>query len=86
MEKAVVYFGTRNTYPEMNAAAKSLVRYNRDVHIYFLIEDAKFPDPDLPKDIITVKNVSRQKWIRKTSPNWDTDWSYMVLLREAAEV
>ena len=83
MEKAVVYCGTRNTYPEMAAACKSLLRFNKDVHVYFLIEDNKFPDPDLPTDLVTVKNVSKQKWIKPDGPNMGNMWSWMVLLRGA---
>ena len=79
--KAVVYAGTRNLYKEMVNAAKSLLRYNPNFQVYFLIEDDKFPIP-IPDCIETI-NVSKQQWIRENSPNYGNHWSYMVLLRPA---
>ena len=55
MNKIVAYCGTRNIYPDMEVAAKSLL-YNTPVdRIHFLIEDDSFPTK-LP-DIFTVQNV-----------------------------
>lgn len=79
--KAAVYTGTRNVYYDMLPAAKSLLS-NSDVEkIYFLIEDDEFP-VHLPKEI-TVANVSKQRWFKKTGPNYNNHWTYMVLLRAA---
>lgn len=49
--------------------------------VYLLIEDDKFPEV-LPECVKAV-NVSKQKYFRKTSPNYGCRWSYMVLLRAA---
>ena len=77
--RTAVYSGTRNLYPDMVTAAKSLTR-NSDVEkIYFLIEDDTFPEK-LPPHIETV-NVSGQKWFPKTGANYRTSFTYMSLLR-----
>ena len=41
--KAAVYSGTRNLYPDMVTAAKTLVKYSSVDKIYFLTEDDRFP-------------------------------------------
>lgn len=79
--KKAVYVGTRNMYPHMVTAAKSLLA-NSDVDkIYFLIEDDKFPEW-LPECIETI-NVSKQPYFKPTSPNFKLKWTYMTLLRAA---
>lgn len=65
----------------MVTAAKSLI-HNSDVEkVYFLIEDAVFPEP-LPPIIETV-NVSDQPFFRKDGPNYKNGWTYMVLMKLA---
>lgn len=77
--KTAVYSGTRNLYPAMVTAAKSLLA-NSDVDkIYFLIEDDEFPEW-LPPQIETV-NVSGQQYFPKTGANYLTNFTYMALLR-----
>lgn len=79
--KAAVYVGTRNMYPHMVTASKSLLA-NSDVDkIFFLIEDDKFPEY-LPDCIETI-NVSKQPYFKPTSPNFRLKWTYMTLLRAA---
>ena len=79
--RAAVYSGTRNLYPDMVTAAKSLI-HNSDVEkVYFLIEDDVFPVP-LPPIIETV-NVSDQPFFRKDGPNYKNGWTYMVLMKLA---
>lgn len=79
--RAAVYSGTRNLYPDMVTAAKSLIN-NSDVEkVYFLIEDDVFPVP-LPPIIETV-NVSDQPFFRKDGPNYKNGWTYMVLMKLA---
>jgi hypothetical protein len=41
--KAAVYCGTRNLYPDMITAAKSLLLHSDVDKIYFLTEDDNFP-------------------------------------------
>lgn len=79
--KAAVYTGTKNLYPEMVAAVKSIL-INSDVDIvYLLIEDDKFPVylPDCVKTI----NVKNQEFFKKDSPNMSTPYSYMAMMRAA---
>ena len=79
MMKAAVYSGTRNLYPHMVTAAKSLIANSGVEKIYFLIEDDKFPD-ELPPLIETV-NVSGQKWFPADGPNMKSQFTYMALVR-----
>lgn len=77
--KAAVYSGTRNLYPSMVTAAKSLLRNSSVEKIYFLIEDDEFPEW-LPPQIETI-NVSGQKFFPKSGINFQTHFTYMSLLR-----
>ena len=47
MMRAAVYSGSRNLYPHMVTAAKSLVANSSVEKIYFLIEDDKFRTEEL---------------------------------------
>ena len=77
--KAAVYSGTRNLYPDMVTAAKTLVKHSSVDKIYFLTEDDKFPEK-LP-DIIENINVSGQQFFPPRCANIKTSFSYMSLLR-----
>ena len=77
--KAAVYSGTRNLYPDMVTAAKTLLKHSSVDKIYFLIEDDKFPEK-LPKVIETI-NVSGQRFFPERGANFRTSFSYMSLLR-----
>lgn len=77
--KTAVYSGTRNLYPAMCTAAKSLLCNSSVDQIYFLIEDDKFPEK-LPKKIKTL-NVSGQSFFAPNSANCKTPFSYMAMLR-----
>ena len=79
IEKAAVYSGTRNLYPDMVTAAKSLVHNTSVEKIFFLIEDDEFPS-ELPPMIETM-NVSGQGFFPPKSANIKTKFSYMALLR-----
>ena len=79
--KAAVYMGTRNVYEDMIPAIKSLL-CNSDVdRVYMLIEDDKFGSY-LP-DCVNVVNVSKQRWFKKSGPNYKSKWTWMVLMRGA---
>lgn len=79
MDKIVAYCGTRNLYPVMETAAKSLL-YNTYIdNVYFFIEDDVFPTA-LPGVISTV-NVSDQQWFDRNGPNYNTSWTYMAYTR-----
>lgn len=77
--RAAVYSGTRNLYPGMVTAAKSLTRNSNVEKIYFLIEDDEFPE-QLPPHIETI-NVSNQVYFPKNGANFRTSFTYMSLLR-----
>ena len=77
--KTAVYSGTRNLYPDMVTAAKSLTANSSVDKIYFLIEDDTFPE-ELPSIIETV-NVRGQKYFPRKSANFNSPFSYMSLLR-----
>ena len=77
--KAAVYSGTRNLYPDMVTAAKTLVKHSSVEKIYFLIEDDTFPEK-LP-DIVETINVSGQQFFPQRGVNFRTPFSYMSLLR-----
>lgn len=79
--KAAVYMGTRNLYPLMVPAIKSLLHYSDVDKIYLMIEDDNFPYK-LPKEV-EVMNVSDQKFFRKDGPNMNCHWTYFVLMRAA---
>lgn len=80
-ERIAVYAGTRNLYPHMVTAAKSLLYHDGADHVFFLAEDDDI-GIDMPS-CITIRNVSNQTWFLPSSPNFNSHWSYMVLLRAA---
>ena len=77
--KAAVYSGTRNLYADMVTAAKSLIANSNVEKVFFLIEDDVFPY-ELP-ELIKTMNVSGQRFFAKGSANFQTDFTYMSLLR-----
>ena len=77
--RAAVYSGTRNLYPHMVVAAKSLAANSSVERIYFLIEDDKFPEA-LPPLVETI-NVSGQTWFPVDGPNAKTQFTYMAMIR-----
>ena len=79
--KTAVYTGTRNLYPDMIPAVKSLL-INSDVdRVYLLIEDDAFPEY-LPKCVKTI-NVSRQRYFQPYGANSKSEYTYMALMRAA---
>lgn len=79
--KHALYSGTSNLYPDMEAAAKSLIA-NSDVDVvWFLTEDDDM-GIELP-DICRTVNVSDQEFFPKYSPSMKTPFSYMSLMRAA---
>lgn len=77
--KVAVYSGSRNLYPDMVTAAKSLMFNSTVDKIYFLIEDDVFTE-ELPPQIQTI-NVSGQKFFPKNGANFRTSFTYMSLMR-----
>lgn len=79
--KAAVYTGTRNLYEAMVLAATSLLE-NSDVDkIYLLTEDNEFPHK-LPKKVENI-NVSGQTYFMEGGANWNSQFTYMAMMRAA---
>ena len=81
MRKVAAYCGTRNLYPHMLTAAKSLMMNSSIDKIYFLIQDDKFPF--LLPECIECINISNQTYFPPTGKNYNTSWTYMCLIRAA---
>lgn len=77
--REAVYSGSRNLYPHMATAAKSLIANSPVERVWFLIEDERFPI-EVP-DIIQAKDVSKQKFFPSTCANITTGYTYMSLMR-----
>ena len=77
--KVAVYTGSRNLYPDMIPAIKSMLMNGKPDLIYLLIEDDSFPYP-VP-DCVMIANVSGQEFFEKDSPNYQSPWSYMTMMR-----
>lgn len=79
--KVAVYTGTRNLYSDMLPALNSLLVHSDVDKIYLLIEDDTFPFP-LPPEVECI-NISHQTYFRADGPNFNSSWTYMVLIRAA---
>ena len=77
--REAVYSGTRNLYPHMETAAKSLIANSPVERVWLLIEDDEFPY-EMP-DMVEAIDVSGQQWFGAGSANIKTQFSYMSLLR-----
>lgn len=75
----VVYSGTRNLYPYMAAAIKSLLAHNKVETVYLLIEDDEFPYK--PPKCCKCINVSNQTYFPSTGVNFTSPFTYFCLLR-----
>lgn len=80
-ERIIVYASTRNQYDKMERAAKSLLLTNDVDTVYFLIEDKTYPNK-LPSCIKTI-DVSGYTWFEKNSPNYQSRWTWMPLMKLA---
>lgn len=78
-DKVAVYSGTRNVYPQMYTSLKSLLLNNDMDRVYLIIEDDKFPY-SVPDNVMLL-NVSKQEFFLPGSPNYNTPYSYMELMR-----
>lgn len=77
--RTAVYMGTKNLYEDMVTAAKSLLINSNVEKIYFLIEDDKFPY--IVPSCIECINVKNQMYFSSLSPNANSRWTYMVLMK-----
>lgn len=77
--KHAVYSATRNLYPDILPAMKSLVANSSVTDIWLLIEDDEFPY-ELP-EFVHVRNLSGQTWFPPTCPNIKSAFTYMAMIR-----
>ena len=75
------YCMTRNIYRMVIPSLKSLLANNNIDRVFLIAEDDDV-GVELP-DCVTVINVSDQKWFSKESPNYNTKYTYMALMRIA---
>ena len=80
-KRVAVYTGSRNLYPDMLPAIKSMLMNGKPDLIYLLIEDDKFPFW-LPSNVKTI-NVSGQKYFPKDSVNMRSKFTYLAMMRAA---
>lgn len=78
MDRVAVYAGTRNIYPQMYTALKSLLIHNRMDRVYLLIEDKVFPYP-LPEKVRAVRVEAG--YFPEGCANSDSPYSYMDMMR-----
>ena len=79
MDRIAVYSGSRNLYPHMATAAKSLIANSSVERVVFLIEDEEYPY-EVP-DIVETIDVSGQRYFPPYGPNMKTQFTYMALMR-----
>ena len=79
--RVAVYTGSRNLYPDMIPAVKSMLKNGKPDLIYLLIEDDQFPFW-LPSNVKTI-NVSGQKFFPKDSANMKSKFTYLAMMRAA---
>ena len=79
--RTAVYSGTRNLYPDMVTAVKSLLIHDGADRVVLIIEDDEFPYP-MP-DCCEFMNLRDQQWFWPHGPNYNSQWTYMVLMRAA---
>ena len=77
----VVYSLTRNLYPYLKGAIRSLLDHNSDVRIYVMAEDDELPF-EIPCEHY-VLNMSGQTYFPPDNPNMRSHFSYMAMLRLA---
>lgn len=81
MRKCVSYCMTRNIYPMVIPSMKSLLANNNIDTVYLITEDDNI-GIELP-DNVKIINVTGQEYIKKTSPNYNTNFTWMVMIRLA---
>lgn len=79
MKRIAVYAGSREVYPCMVTAAKSLVSSTAMDEVWFLTEDDDFPE-QLPP-VIHTRNMIGQTWFYADGPNYFSHWTYMAMMR-----
>jgi len=81
MKKCVSYCMTRNIYQMVIPSMKSLLA-NNDIDTVYLITEDDDIGLELP-DVCKIINVTGQEYIKKSSPNYYTNFTWMVMIRLA---
>lgn len=81
MRKCASYCMTRNIYPMVIPSMKSLLA-NADIDTVYLLTEDDDIGIELP-DVCRIINVSEQQYIKKSSPNYYTQFTWMVMMRMA---
>lgn len=76
-----VYCGTRNLYPDMIPAMKSLFKNSNVDIVYLILSEPNFPYK-LPSCVRTI-DLSNQAYFRTDGANYWSPWTWMVLIRSA---
>ena len=79
MDRVAVYSASRNLYKDAIPAIKSMFLNGKPDKVYFLIEDDEFPEW-LPPQVQTI-NVSNQPYFTAKSPNYNTKFTVMAIMR-----
>ena len=74
---SVVYFGSREIYPDIKRSINSLLAHTKVDRLFVLAEDDHL---DVPAEVI---NVSNQEWFNPDGPNYHTKWKMFGLIRAA---
>ena len=76
----IVYYGaTRNLYPYLQGAIRSLLDHNDVSKLYIAAEDDKLPFEILCEH--EVLNVSGQQYYKSNCPNLNSQFTYMAMMR-----
>lgn len=81
MIRTAVYCGTRNLYHQIATVAKSIIMHDGADRVCVLAEDNTLGEP-LP-DCFRVINVSDQQYFPRDGPNYNSNFTYMALMRTA---
>ena len=81
MERVAAYCGTRAIYGDMETSAKSLIGTTDVDRVYFIIEDAEFPN-QLP-DIVETIDMGGQTFFDPDGPNMTSRYTWMAMMRIA---
>ena len=77
----IVYSLSRNLYPYLKGAIRSLLDHNDDVKIYVFAEDDELPF-EIPCEHEII-NVSGQTYFPPDNPNCKSQFTYMAMMRLA---
>jgi len=75
----IVYSLSRNLYPQLKGAIRSLLDHNEDVKIYVLAEDDELPF-EIPCEHL-ILNMANQTVFPWDNPNLRSQFTYMAMLR-----